>query len=247
MKLLAFLCAIASSCAYSEESRMRAWQPGLPEDGVVAVSQVGQGKVTRQLFSDCWAAFREQYYVDSAGAFKPHNVTLEALRTVGSLNYLEYVNDQERLGRQNPYRRKLQIFGNADAAGLPIDGYYMVKHYQPSIEQEVGDRRFPVAKETRILGWRFFVANPAVARTGVIEVMAERYDSGDYRELAPMADTKKLQESFIESLKAGSIFKVIIQRHVVCPYGAWGAGWRKCDICKGQGGREFPHLMTLKW
>lgn len=251
MRLSVALITVLCSWVMAQEVHPRIWQPGLPDDGVVSVSRIGQGKVTRQLFNECWAAFRTQYYVDADGAFKPHDRTLQTLRVVGRMDYAAYFDALDGLERYNPYRRRLQIVGNADAQGRPIDGYYLVQQGAPSTEEQIADRRFASEKRSTTGALRFYVADSSVARSGLIEVMVDAsqpgYGSGRFlRELAPMPDSKALQDAFVESLKAGSVFKVVVPRYVVCPHDFGGVAY-ECKVCKSRGGREFPHLMTLKW
>lgn len=246
--------------ACAQDARPRAWQPGLPDDGVVAVSQIGQGKVTRPLFNDCWAAFRAQYYVDLNGAFTPHGITLASLRMAANSEYEAFRSLVEHGSCDSTRVRRLSIVGNRDAAGRPVDGYYLVvRTEQPSPEAQIVDRRFAPAPANAPAGMRFYVADPTQVRAETFDVLCDRvsiptsvapnnrYEDG-YREVAPMPDTKELQNAFVASLKAGSVFKVVILRHTVCPYhtqSTWTPG--ECRICKGRGGAEFPHLMTLRW
>jgi hypothetical protein len=247
------LCVVLQA---QSSGRPKAWHRGLPDDGVVSVSRIGQGKVTRELFNEAWLAFRTQYYVESNGAFKPHETTVRLVRSAESAAYVDYkwiTEMKYHLGDRSRAIRRLEIAGNADSSGLPIDGFYLAREAPQRRENNFQDKRF-VAQEVLPVNVRLFVADPSVVKRGVMEVLSDSFepqnalpDSNRFthlREIGPMADSKKLQDSFVEALKAGSRFKVIIERSMTCPY---GNKYGDCPLCAGKGTADIPHALTLVW
>jgi hypothetical protein len=253
IKLVLLAVALASILRAQSSERPRAWQPGLPEDGIVAVSRIGHGKITRQLFNDSWSTFRTQYYVDERGAFTPHSRTLSMVSIAEQRNYgNDHANSWTRL-------RQFTVVGNADSDGKPINGFYLVSlssgtHSQPAMI----DARFQKPSQSNQIAYRFYVADPDIVRRGTFTADVDgslmnvfdtsyTYTRSGFREYAPLPDKPKLQDSFIESLKAGSRFKIVIYRHTVCPYHTQTSLTPSCHACKGKGGAEFPHLLTFVW
>jgi hypothetical protein len=248
--VLIALCLCVGLQAQSS-GRPKAWHRGLPDDGVISVSRIGQGKVTRELFNEAWLAFRTQYYLDARGAFTPQKRTLSMIRLAERRIY-EYGNESVA-----PRILEFNVIGNADQDGRPIDGYYLVSRVgAPGRRSGTVDARFRDSSANSSPSIRLFVSDRSVIRRGTFSTDVDAtgsnpYDprfmvsGGDLREFAPMPDTKELQESFLESLKAGSVFKIVLFKHAVCPCRSQLVYVTDCSACKGKGGAEFPHLLSL--
>lgn len=247
------LCLAALSCQAQDFERERATVP-------FEVSKVSPlPPYTKAKFNEIWKGFREQYSIRE-GIF---------VKWDWSQEWLEW-------GGTKPELRKatFEVISGLDASGKPLSGEITVRlvtlfeSKTRNLDRDVRGKRSSsktttAATRTMVLADASLPKAPKFSCT--FEVDEEEEDrpatsSGYvpkkkvYYEVGVQADTALNQTRFIEALKAGSEFRVILPKEISCQAcGGIGrpAGSKsmvaKCGECSGSGKLQTIEVFLVKW
>jgi hypothetical protein len=214
---------------------------------------------TRAKFNDLWLAFREQYGVRD-GLFVKWNWSdswLEGLR-------------YGRNSKPQVYKGTFEIVSGLGPDGKPTSDRIRVKRVR-SASSDSDDARLDQDRRGRtssavaggssdnydFYSGQMVLADKDSPRLGQLTTMYEwEYSRGEgiYYEVALLPDTPVNQTRFVEALKAGSQFRVILPREVACkvcdgigrPSGTRVLG-AKCRNCGGSGKVKGAEICTVRW
>ena len=213
---------------------------------------------TRAKFNDLWLAFREQYGVRD-GLFVKWNWSDAWLRGL-------------RYGRNNKpqvYKGNFEIISGLGPDGKPKSDRITVKRVRTAeigsddarLDQDRRGRTSSAVAATltnqQSYGHTMVLADKESTRLGSMTVMYELEETTTkvvYFEVALLPDTPLNQTRFVEALKAGSQFRVILPREVACK-GCDGIGrpsgtriiGAKCGNCAGKGKVNGAEICTVRW
>lgn len=221
---------------------------------------------TRAKFNDLWQAFREQYGVRD-GIFVKWRWADGWLENLG-----RGANSKPRI-----YTASFEVVSGLGPDGKPLSERIKVKREASGNSEENArldqDLRGRTASEAR-----YTVSTPDYSReivladkdtprgirfTTTVEVGYEpgptnRYGISEsvttYYEVSVLPDNPVNQTRFVEALKAGSQFRVILPREFACracdgvgrPAGSRVLG-AKCRNCSGSGKVRGAEICTMKW
>ncbi len=213
---------------------------------------------TRAKFNDLWLAFREQYGVRD-GIFVKWNWSDAWL---DGLSYGQ--NNKPRV-----YKGTFEIVSGLGPDGKPTSDRIRVKRVRNSGTDEDDarldqDRRGRTASASStnsgsydVYSGQMVLVDKDSPRLGRLTTMYEweyTQGAGVYYEVAILPDTPVNQTRFVEALKAGSQFRVILPREVACkvcdgigrPAGSRVIG-AKCRNCGGSGKVKGAEICTVRW
>jgi hypothetical protein len=215
------------------------------------VSKIGPlPPYSKAKFAEIWKGFREQYGIRD-GIFVKWYWSKRWLRNGGKKPEFD--------------KATFEVVSGLDASGKPTGDRIIVKQISHSeskagnLDQDVRGRR---RGESSGAGYSFtmVLVDPTQPKSSKFSCDYE-YDEDEstadktvYYEIGTLADTPLNQTRFVEALKAGSEFRVILPKEIACrACGGIGrpSGSRsmlaKCRECGGSGKEQTIEVFLVKW
>ena len=213
---------------------------------------------TRAKFNELWSSFREQYGIRD-GLFVKWDWADNWLRNFG-----RGYNRKPSL-----YTCNFEVVSGVDSVGRPSGSSIFVRRINSGsddgnrLDEDVRARnRTARGNSETTAGVRFYPADASAIKPKTFRATIEldnppgqpEADWYVYYEVAPLPDNALNQTRFVDALKAGSSFRVILPKDVACrhcdglgrPPGSRVLG-AKCRNCGGSGKVRSAEICTVKW
>lgn len=235
-----------------------------PENTKFEVSKISPlPPYTRTKFNELWLAFREQYGVRQ-GLYVKWDWAENWLSNIsyGSNN------------RPKVYGGTFEVVSGVGADGRPLAASIQVRHIRSEssgeensrLDQDLRARAPRERNDFESTSCEMRLVDPQAPKSGrfrcTFEIVYERDQRPGrdysyrtvYYEIAPLPDSQVNQTRFIEALKAGSQFRVILPKEVACrscdgvgrPPGSRVLG-AKCRGCGGSGKLRSAEICVVSW
>ena len=236
----------------------------LAKGNVFYVSKIGTSpQFTKERADELWHAFRSQYFLAESGRIIQYERAKKWVQQIQQYDPAANRSSKDSFKEPTQFGVYFTVIKGLDKDGKPLSDYVYgkVTMKDPKTAYDGTDVRFKTELEgntaTLYLSDRTAVF-PKQSFISCEDADQQYFKSHGGRRVlmqeANMPNNKEAQDAFLDALKAGSLFRVVLQKEVSCN-NCEGAGQLTnsksqrvtCSLCSGKGSLKKVEIVTFAW